>query len=224
MFGMTFFALLSVFTRALLSVHVHMVVVYRVSRAVAYETRFMVSAFFVALALALLPLTRYSYAWITFDPTLGSGHCSYFSLESVPRDYAAHSMPEDEARRAVVSGLLWCWATYFAWVALTVAYCIMVVAVVIWRLWSDRQRTSRLISQHQQMIDTQNEREMPEPHPDELESKESDGAEYMLVFARWGAERRELWALANKVLRRVAQFLPPSSPAIHWRLPGLQQR
>ncbi|KAI8321050.1 hypothetical protein GQ54DRAFT_196557 [Martensiomyces pterosporus] len=261
MFGLTLFSLLSVFVRALLSVHLHAVIVYRVNRPLSYEKRFIISSFLLSLLLALLPLTRFSYAWINYDPTLGSGHCSYFSLESVPRDFNPNDMQTDDARRAVVAGLLWCWATYFGWLALTLAYCIVVIAAVIYRLCVDRRRTAQLIAQHQQALDGRNAiavrssntrgidsgaaasksgiknsanrsssssssssnrggGDAPDaesgPRQEQrlssaaatpaVGSRESDGAEYMLVFARWSKERKEVWRLAKKVLRRVAQF------------------
>ncbi|KAJ1987776.1 hypothetical protein EDC05_005662 [Coemansia umbellata] len=107
MFGITFFSLLSVFIRALFSVHLHAVIVLNANRPLGYEKLFVILSFALALVLALLPLTRFAYAWIDYDPTLESGHCSYFSLESVPHstikplDYTM-----SDARKAVIAGVL----------------------------------------------------------------------------------------------------------------------
>ncbi|KAJ2381127.1 hypothetical protein GGI05_006083 [Coemansia sp. RSA 2603] len=148
--------------------------------------------FTLALVLALLPLTRFSYTWIDYDPTLGSGHCSYFSLESIPRHTSTADFSADEARRAVIAGLLYCWMTYFGWVALTIGYCVLVIGTVIYRLWTERQRTLRLITQRSQRISTSN---------DDISNTDTP----ILVFVRC-LESIEIWQVAKKILRRVAQF------------------
>ncbi|KAJ2027694.1 hypothetical protein IWW57_002486, partial [Coemansia sp. S610] len=147
MFGVTLFALLSVFVRALFSAHLHAVVVHKLNKPLSYERRFIVGSFALALSLALLPLTRSSYAWIEYDPTLGSGHCSYFSLNSLPRGLKMSEYSADEARQAVISGILWCWATYFGWLALTIAYSTLVIGAVIYQLCIERRRTMQLTTQ-----------------------------------------------------------------------------
>ncbi|KAJ2236077.1 hypothetical protein IWW45_002063 [Coemansia sp. RSA 485] len=205
MFGVTFFALMSVFIRALFSVHLHAVVVHRVKKPLSYERRFVMFCFCLALVLALLPLTRFSYTWVDFDPTLGSGHCSYFSLESVPRHADTADFTAEEARRAVIAGLLYCWMTYFGWVALTIGYCMLVIGTVIYRLWVERRRTIRLILQRTRLQRTYSQQ------PSDLALQEADslhseqGQVPMLVFVRC-LEKLELWNVAKKVLRRVAQF------------------
>ncbi|KAJ2221512.1 hypothetical protein IWW45_008848, partial [Coemansia sp. RSA 485] len=205
MFGVTFFALMSVFIRALFSVHLHAVVVHRVKKPLSYERRFVMFCFCLALVLALLPLTRFSYTWVDFDPTLGSGHCSYFSLESVPRHADTADFTAEEARRAVIAGLLYCWMTYFGWVALTIGYCMLVIGTVIYRLWVERRRTMRLILQRTRLQRTYSQQ------PSGLALQEADalhpeqGQVPMLVFVRC-LEKLELWNVAKKVLRRVAQF------------------
>ncbi|KAJ1645847.1 hypothetical protein J3B02_002194 [Coemansia erecta] len=206
MFGVTFFALMSVFVRALFSVHLHAVVVHRAKKPLNYERRFIMFCFSLALVLALLPLTRFSYTWVDYDPTLGSGHCSYFSLESVPRHTTTVDFTAEEARRAVVAGLLYCWMTYFGWVALTIGYCMLVIGAVIYRLWIERRRTIRLIAQRTQQLLTHSE----QPNSQELHETNASRSEQgppapMLVFVRC-LEKIELWKVAKKVLRRVAQF------------------
>ncbi|KAJ1812200.1 hypothetical protein LPJ75_003761 [Coemansia sp. RSA 2598] len=208
MFGVTFFALMSVFIRALFSVHLHAVIVHRVKKPLNYERRFVMFCFCLSLVLALLPLTRFSYTWVDYDPTLGSGHCSYFSLESVPRDTTTVDFTAEEARRAVIAGLLYCWMTYFGWVALTIGYCVLVIGTVIYRLWIERRRTIRLIAQRTQQRLTHTEYQQQQSRQELHQAgtlQAEQGPEPMLVFVRC-LEKIELWKVAKKVLRRVAQF------------------
>ncbi|KAJ2073557.1 hypothetical protein GGH13_001920 [Coemansia sp. S155-1] len=194
MFGVTFFALLSVFVRALFSAHLHAVVVHKLNKPLSYERRFIIGSFVLALSLALLPLTRSSYAWIEYDPTLGSGHCSYFSLNSLPRGLKMSEYSADEARQAVISGVLWCWATYFGWLALTIAYSTLVIGAVIYQLYVERRRTMQLTAhRYNQLLDSYpiKQEEMPDHSS--------------LVFIR-SLDGLEVWRLARQVLRRVAQF------------------
>ncbi|KAJ2743943.1 hypothetical protein GGI20_003349, partial [Coemansia sp. BCRC 34301] len=190
MFGLTFFALLSVFVRALFSAHLHAVVVHKLNKPLSYEQRFIIGSFVLALSLALLPLTRFSYAWIEYDPTLGSGHCSYFSLDSLPRSLKMSEYSANDARRAVIAGVLWCWATYFAWLALTIAYSTLVIGAVIYQLYIER-RTMQLSSRRHRL-----------PSKDEGDVVLEN---LTLVFVR-NLDSMEVWRLARQILRRVAQF------------------
>ncbi|KAJ2714630.1 hypothetical protein H4R19_001628 [Coemansia spiralis] len=202
MFGLTFFALLSVFIRALFSVHLHAVIVHRANRPLRYENMFIVLSLALALLLALLPLTRFAYAWVDYDPTLGSGHCSYFSLETIPHGYGGMETFVDEARQAVIAGVLWCWATYFAWVALTSGYCMLVIAAVICHLWKEHGRTTRLTAQ--QILGTA---VADGTAADASSWKYGHTAEAgpMVAIIR-SDDGVEVWRMANKVLLRVAQF------------------
>ncbi|KAJ2159841.1 hypothetical protein GGF46_002732 [Coemansia sp. RSA 552] len=201
MFGMTFFALLSVFIRALFSVHLHAVIVHDVSKLLRYEKRYIALSFAVALLLALLPMTRYAYVWIDYDPTLGSGHCSYFSLETIPHSLESMSLTVSQARRAVIAGILWCWATYFGWVALTVAYCALVIVAVIVRLWKERRRTAFLAAKRNGVLAANSTAE-GEAQPI---SDIAGSPEHMLVVVR-SKDAANVWPMAKKLLRRVAQF------------------
>ncbi|KAJ2387166.1 hypothetical protein H4S02_003494, partial [Coemansia sp. RSA 2611] len=154
MFGLTFFALLSVFVRALFSVHLQAAIVHNVSKPLCYEKIFIAISLALALLLALLPLTRFAYVWVDYDPTLGSGHCSYFSLETIPHSFNASDITIDDARRAVIAGVLWCWATYFGWIALTILYCVLIIGVVIYHIWKEHQRTTSLITRRHQLLES----------------------------------------------------------------------
>ncbi|KAJ1731091.1 hypothetical protein LPJ61_002702, partial [Coemansia biformis] len=214
MFGLTFFALMSVFIRALFSVHLHAVIVHKVNKPLRYERIFIALSFALALLLALLALTRFAYAWVDYDPTLGSGHCSYFSLEAISHGFQIMDISIDDARRAVIAGVLWCWATYFGWVALTSGYCMLVIAAVICHLWREHERTARLAVQRSLMLvdeDRACEAEPPygaEAAPVAIHSQHSDVTARpvpMLVIVR-SADKTDVWHMAKKVMRRVAQF------------------
>ncbi|KAJ2783350.1 hypothetical protein GGI15_002612 [Coemansia interrupta] len=82
--------------------------------------------------------------------------------------------------------------TYFGWVALTIGYCVLVIGTVIYRLWIERRRTLQLIAQRSQRISISS---------DHIRNTDAP----MLVFVRC-LESIEIWQVAKKVLRRVAQF------------------
>ncbi|KAJ2778820.1 hypothetical protein H4R18_004370 [Coemansia javaensis] len=205
MFGVTFFALMSVFVRALFSVHLHAVIVHRANRPLSYEKMFLAASLALALLLALLPLTRFAYAWVDYDPTLGSGHCSYFSLGSIPRSLRGVAISIDDARRAVIAGVLWCWATYFAWVALTTGYCVFVIATVVCHLWKERRRTVHLELQRSRRLSVAADTSPPRPHKHPDSPAPLDGPGPMLAIIR-NDDGSEVWHMAKKILRRVAQF------------------
>ncbi|KAJ2058942.1 hypothetical protein GGI17_004726 [Coemansia sp. S146] len=100
----------------------------------------------------------------------------------------------DEARQAVISGVLWCWATYFGWLALTIAYSTLVIGAVIYQLYVERRRTMQLTAhRYNQLFDS---------YPAKQEDVPENSS---LVFIR-SLDGLEVWRLARQVLRRVAQF------------------
>ncbi|KAJ1668152.1 hypothetical protein EV178_000813 [Coemansia sp. RSA 1646] len=155
MAGVTFFNLMSVFIRALLSVHLQLVILHNVRRALIYERQFLMAAFFISLVLAILPLITHNYVWIAFDPTMHSAHCGYFELhrttDGLDTSLLKFVWTEEMARKAMRKGLIIMWSTNFAWLTLTVFYGILVIVSVIIRL-VHQHRTIRNIARQQDMI------------------------------------------------------------------------
>ncbi|KAJ2557777.1 hypothetical protein EV175_001141 [Coemansia sp. RSA 1933] len=155
MTGVTFFNLMSVFLRALLSVHLQLVILHNVRRALVYERQFILAALVVSLVLAVLPLLTHNYVWIAYDPTMHSAHCGYFQLhkttDGLDSSVLQFVWTEDTARHAMRKGLLIMWSTNFAWLTLTVFYGVLVIASVIIRL-VHQHRTIQTISLHQGMV------------------------------------------------------------------------
>ncbi|KAJ2749896.1 hypothetical protein IWQ56_007142, partial [Coemansia nantahalensis] len=132
MAGMTFFNLLSVFVRALVCVHLHLVIFTSANRVLHYERQFLLAALAIALVLATLPLITNNYAWMDADPVSGRSQCGYFRMP--PTADPGDALAEDRARAAMKKGLALMWATEFAGVTLTVAYCAVVVVSVVIQL------------------------------------------------------------------------------------------
>ncbi|KAJ1957350.1 hypothetical protein EC988_000876, partial [Linderina pennispora] len=141
MAGMTFFNLMSVFVRALLSVHLQLVILSNVQRVMAYERHFLAVAGCVSAVMAVVPVITGNYVWLDFDPTLGSGHCGYFQFKLGKK---AMGWNEAVARQAVQKGLAIMWATNFAWMTLTVFYGIFVIVSVVIRLVHQRNMLNRV--------------------------------------------------------------------------------
>ncbi|KAJ1951580.1 hypothetical protein FBU59_000055 [Linderina macrospora] len=141
MAGMTFFNLMSVFVRALLSVHLQLVILSNVQRVMAYERHFLAVACGISVVLAVVPVITGNYVWLDFDPTLGSGHCGYFKFNL---GKAGTDWNETVARKAVQQGLAIMWATNFAWLTLTVFYGIFVIVSVVIRLVHQRNMLDRV--------------------------------------------------------------------------------
>ncbi|KAI9503882.1 hypothetical protein BX070DRAFT_223021 [Coemansia spiralis] len=179
MAGITFFNLMSVFVRALLSVHLQLVILNNVNRALVYERHFLIAALVISLVLSILPLITGNYVWITFDPTLRSAHCGYFPLHKTTDDMTNVSLQfiwtEDMARKAMQRGLVIMWATNFAWLTLTVFYGVVVIVSVIIRLVHQRRAIQSIALQQDMLF---------------------EGAH----------RRREFIHMAAKVVRRILQF------------------
>ncbi|KAJ2788045.1 hypothetical protein GGI15_000220 [Coemansia interrupta] len=153
MTGVTFFNLMSVFVRALLSVHLQLVVLNNVRQALTYERRFLLAAFVVSLAVSIVPLFTHNYVWLNFDPTMGSAHCGYFPLHRTTDDLQLVEFvwTEHMAQKAIRKGLIIMWSTNFAWVTLTVSYGTMVIVAVVIRL-AHQHNTLNQIADGQGMI------------------------------------------------------------------------
>ncbi|KAJ1817999.1 hypothetical protein LPJ56_000226 [Coemansia sp. RSA 2599] len=155
MTGVTFFNLLSVFVRALLSVHLQLVIINNVGQALSYERHFLTAAFVVSVVVSVLPLFTHNYVWLNFDPTMGSAHCGYFQLQSAARDAKDASTQsawsEEAAQRAIKKGLAMMWSTNFAWVTLTVFYGALVIVSIVIRL-AHQHNTLNRIADGQGMI------------------------------------------------------------------------
>ncbi|KAJ2725488.1 hypothetical protein GGI07_001244 [Coemansia sp. Benny D115] len=180
MTGVTFFNLFSVFVRALLSVHLQLVILNNVSRALAYERHFLVASAVISAIVSVIPLFTHNYVWIKFDPTIGSAHCGYFplhrttdDLDDVPSNFV---WTEEMAQKAVQKGLVIMWSTNFAWVTLTVFYGAMVIVSVVIRLAHQRNTLNRI----------------------------ADGQGLILEQAY--RRKREFFHTAAKVVRRILQF------------------
>ncbi|KAI8323106.1 hypothetical protein GQ54DRAFT_117710 [Martensiomyces pterosporus] len=179
MSAMSFFNLMSVFVRALLSVHLQLVILNNVSRALSYERHFLIVACVVSVVLAIVPVFTDNYVWLKFDPTMSSAHCGYFPLHrttdetsSTPMDFV---WTEAMARKAVQKGLVIMWTTNFAWLTLTVFYGIFVIISVVIRLVQQRNALDSAV-RHRGLV----------------------------VKRHHG--RREFWRMAAKVVRRILQF------------------
>ncbi|KAJ2708114.1 hypothetical protein FB645_000223 [Coemansia sp. IMI 203386] len=155
MTGVTFFNLMSVFVRALLSVHLQLVIINNVGRALAYERHFLFAAFAVSVVVSVLPLFTHNYVWLNFDPTMGSAHCGYFQLQKTAggnsSDSAESTWSEELAQKAIKKGLAMMWSTNFAWVTLTVCYGALVIVSIIIRL-AHQHNTLNKIADGQGMI------------------------------------------------------------------------
>ncbi|KAJ2665150.1 hypothetical protein IWW48_000417 [Coemansia sp. RSA 1200] len=155
MAGITFFNLSSVFVRALLSVHLQLVILHNVRQALVYERQFLIAALLISLVLAILPLFTNNYVWIAYDPTMHSAHCGYFELhrttDGLDTDLLQFVWTEDMARKAMRKGLIIMWSTNFAWLTLTVVYGMLVIVSVIIRLVR-QHRAIQSIAMHQEMI------------------------------------------------------------------------
>ncbi|KAJ2862243.1 hypothetical protein GGI22_002242, partial [Coemansia erecta] len=179
MAGVTFFNLMAVFIRALLSVHIQLVIIHNVRRALVYERQFLAAALIVSLVLAILPLITHNYVWIAFDPMMRSAHCGYFerhrTTDGLDTSVLQFAWTKEMARNAMRKGLIIMWSTNFAWVTLTVFYGMLVIVSVIIRL-VHRHRTIRNIALQQDMI-------------------------FEVVH-----QRHEFLHMATKVTRRILQF------------------
>ncbi|KAJ2807509.1 hypothetical protein H4R20_001251 [Coemansia guatemalensis] len=179
MTGVSFFNLLSVFVRALLSVHLQLVVLNNVGRALHYERHFLVAAVVISAVLSVLPVFTGNYVWLTFDPTMGSAHCGYFPLQRTTdgmSDVPGEGIwTEGMAQAAMRKGLAIMWATNFAWLTMTVTYGAVVIVSVMIRLFH-RRRIIKKIDRSQNMI---------------IESAQ---------------QRREFLHMATRVVRRILQF------------------
>ncbi|KAJ2372326.1 hypothetical protein IW150_004173, partial [Coemansia sp. RSA 2607] len=153
MTGVTFFNLMSVFVRALLSVHLQLVILNNVRRALTYERHFLFAALVVSLAVSVVPLFTHNYVWLNFDPTMGSAHCGYFPLHRTTDDLQLVEFvwTEQMAQKAIRKGLIIMWSTNFAWVTLTVFYGTMVIVAVVIRL-AHQHNTLNRIADGQGMI------------------------------------------------------------------------
>ncbi|KAJ1922015.1 hypothetical protein H4219_000362 [Mycoemilia scoparia] len=177
MWGSTFFALLSVFARALLSVHLQLVIIHKIRHALTYEFRYMMGSLVLALILSLLPLCKNGYGWVEFDPTLGAGRCSYFSTTShiIKHEGSKWWVVFDSHKDSASIGLAWMWGTYFGWVSLTVLYGGIVIFIVLYKLVQDRvQMKSAMQGQSAMML------------------RHNEGKEFMGLIVR--------------VIRRILQF------------------
>ncbi|KAJ2454890.1 hypothetical protein EV183_001151 [Coemansia sp. RSA 2336] len=154
MAGVTFFNLMSVFVRALLSVHLQLLILSNVTRALTYERHFLLGALGISLVLSILPVFTQNYVWLSFDPTMSSAHCGYFPLHRTtdgadpPPEYL---WTEDMAQSAMRKGLIMMWATNFAWLTLTVFYGAIVIVSVVIRM-IHRRSTVKNIAKSQNII------------------------------------------------------------------------
>ncbi|KAJ1648133.1 hypothetical protein LPJ64_000586 [Coemansia asiatica] len=148
MTGVTFFNLLSVFVRALLSVHLQLVIINNVGQALSYERHFLAAAFVVSVVVSVLPLFTHNYNWLSFDPTMGSAHCGYFQLQSAADGTIINptqsTWSEKSAQRAIKKGLAMMWSTNFAWVTLTVFYGTLVIFAIVIRLAHQHNTLNRI--------------------------------------------------------------------------------
>ncbi|KAJ2530159.1 hypothetical protein GGH20_001969, partial [Coemansia sp. RSA 1937] len=148
MTGVTFFNLMSVFVRALLSVHLQLLILSNVTRALAYERHFLIGALLVSLVLSVLPVITNNYVWLSFDPTMGSAHCGYFPLHRTTDDLvdipSEYFWSESMAQSAMRKGLVIMWATNFAWLTLTVFYGAVVIVSVVIRMIHRRSNVKSL--------------------------------------------------------------------------------
>ncbi|KAJ2163106.1 hypothetical protein GGF46_000035 [Coemansia sp. RSA 552] len=179
MTGVTFFNLMSVFVRALLSVHLQLVILSNVGRAMSYERHFLIGALLVSLVLSLLPVFTKNYVWLSLDPTMSSAHCGYFPLQQTtnddPESPGAPVWTEAMAKAAMRKGLAIMWSTNFAWLTLTVVYGAVVIVSVVIRM-AQQRRAIKGISRTQNMI---------------VESAQ---------------RRREFLHMTTRVVRRILQF------------------
>ncbi|PIA19181.1 hypothetical protein COEREDRAFT_79144 [Coemansia reversa NRRL 1564] len=179
MTGVSFFNLLSVFVRALLSVHLQLVVLNNVGRALHYERHFLFAAVVISAVLSVLPVFTGNYVWLRFDPTMGSAHCGYFPLQRTTDNMSdvpgENIWTERMAQAAMRKGLAIMWATNFAWLTMTVTYGAVVIVSVMIRLFH-RRHIIKKIDQSQDMI---------------IESAQ---------------HRREFLHMATRVVRRILQF------------------
>ncbi|KAJ1738903.1 hypothetical protein LPJ68_005147 [Coemansia sp. RSA 1086] len=153
MAGVTFFNLMSVFVRALLSVHLQLLILSNVTRALTYERHFLLGALGISLVLSILPVFTKNYVWLSFDPTMTSAHCGYFPLHRTTdgSDTSEYLWTEDMAQSAMRKGLIMMWATNFAWLTLTVFYGTIVIVSVVIRM-IHRRSTVKHIAKSQNII------------------------------------------------------------------------
>ncbi|KAJ2665850.1 hypothetical protein IW148_001414 [Coemansia sp. RSA 1199] len=179
MTGVTFFNLMSVFVRALLSVHLQLLILSNVTRALAYERHFLIGALLVSLVLSVLPVITNNYVWLSFDPTMGSAHCGYFPLHRTTDDLtdipSEYLWSENMAQSAMRKGLVIMWATNFAWLTLTVFYGAVVIVSVVIRMIHRRSNVKSL-------------------------------AKSQSVIVEPSQRRREFVHMTTKVVRRILQF------------------
>ncbi|KAJ1678372.1 hypothetical protein EV182_004178 [Spiromyces aspiralis] len=177
MWGTSFFALLSVFSRALLSFHLQLVVIHKVRHAMTYEYRYLCGSVLIALLLSLLPLSKGGYGWVDFEFTVGAGCCGYFSRWATIIDYSDHvaTVRFDTTNYSVRGGMGWMWGTYFGWIALTVAYSCIVIIIVLCKIIHDRVRMVNAMQGQAASMHLHN-------------------------------ERREFLAVLLRATRRIAQF------------------
>ncbi|KAJ2447088.1 hypothetical protein IWW46_000526 [Coemansia sp. RSA 2440] len=179
MTGVTFFNLMSVFVRALLSVHLQLLILSNVTRALAYERHFLIGALLVSLVLSVLPVITNNYVWLSFDPTMGSAHCGYFPLHRTTDDLvdipSEYFWSESMAQSAMRKGLVIMWATNFAWLTLTVFYGAVVIVSVVIRMIHRRSNVKSL-------------------------------AKNQSVIVEPSQRRREFVHMTTKVVRRILQF------------------
>ncbi|KAJ2353743.1 hypothetical protein GGF43_003426, partial [Coemansia sp. RSA 2618] len=179
MTGVTFFNLMSVFVRALLSVHLQLLILSNVTQALAYERHFLVGSLVVSLVLSVLPVITNNYVWLSFDPTMGSAHCGYFPLHRTTDDLtdipSKFWWTENMAQSSMRKGLVIMWTTNFAWLTLTVFYGAIVIVSVVIRM-IHRRRKVKSFAKNQNMIVAPSRR------------------------------RREFVHMTTKVVRRILQF------------------
>ncbi|KAJ2852711.1 hypothetical protein IWW36_000068 [Coemansia brasiliensis] len=145
---------MSVFVRALLSVHLQLLILSNVTRALTYEKHFLIGALGVSLVLSILPIFTKNYVWLSFDPTMSSAHCGYFPLHRTTNNVDIPSeflWTENMAQSAMRKGLIMMWTTNFAWLTLTVFYGIIVIASVVIRM-IHRRSTVKNIAKSQNII------------------------------------------------------------------------
>ncbi|KAJ2311481.1 hypothetical protein IWW54_002621 [Coemansia sp. RSA 2705] len=179
MVGVTFFNLMSVFVRALLSVHLQLVILNNFSRALAYERHFLIGALVVSLVLAVLPVFTNNYVWLSFDPTMGSAHCGYFPLhrttDNVSDISPQYVWTEGMAKSAIRKGLVTMWTTNFSWLTLTVFYGMVVIVSVVIRMIHRRSNVKNIAKNQNMVLGT-------------------------------SLQRREFVHMTTRVVRRILQF------------------
>ncbi|KAJ2778751.1 hypothetical protein H4R18_004406, partial [Coemansia javaensis] len=154
MAGVTFFNLLSVFVRALVCVHLQLVIFTSASRALHYERHFLAVALAVSLALSVVPLCTRNYMWLDHDPLMGTARCGYFELPPPGAD----ARPDAAMRASVRKGLAIMWVTNSACLTLTVAYCAVVIVSVAIRLVQRRNAVMRLSKNQDLLVESAQQR------------------------------------------------------------------